>query len=255
MTYTGVLKRALLAALIVGVVAGTYLIVAVEPVIDEAIALEEELALHRHGDDGHDHHHEPLFTRSEQRGGGVGAMVIYSLVVGLVAGTVFAWRRHVLPGATDFSRALWLSAIGFTVFGLVPALKYPASPPGVGDPATVGERTIQYVALLATAVMAAIALARLSKVLRSRLDDPARVLAVTAAAVAAFVLIDVVLPDSPDTIDPAIPAQLVWDFRIRSLGGLALTWLGFGLLFGWFLSRSPVGDDSGNRHRRTPSTA
>lgn len=255
MTYAGVLKRALLASLIVGLLAGAYMLVAVEPVIDRAIALEEQLSTHVPADDGHDHHHEPLYTRGEQKGGGVGAMVLYALALGLVIGTVFAWRRHVLPGATDFVRAVWLAVVGFAVFGLLPAVKYPASPPGVGDPDTVGERTLQYVGLIALALVATIALARLSKLLRSQVDDPTRVVAVASIAVVAFALAYLLLPDSPDEIAAAIPAELVWDFRLRSLGGLAITWLGFGLLFGWFLSRPTVAGDRRQRPRHATSTA
>lgn len=256
MTYAGVLKRALLASLVVGVLAGAYMLVAVEPVIDRAIALEEQLATGEPADDGHDHHHEPLYSRGEQKGGGFGAMVLYALALGLVFGTVFAWRRHGLPGATDFVRAVWLAVVGFAMFGLLPAVKYPATPPGVGDPDTVGERTLQYVGLIALALVATIALARLSKFLRSRVDDPTRVVAVASIAVVAFALAYLLLPDSPDEIAAAIPAELVWDFRLRSLGGLAITWLGFGLLFGWFLSRPPAaGDDLVARPRSVRATS
>ncbi len=243
MTYAGVLKRALLASLIVGLLAGAYMLVAVEPVIDRAIALEEQLSAEGPAGDGHAHHHEPLYTRGEQKGGGVGAMVLYALALGLVFATVFAWRRHVLPGSNDFTRAVWLAAIGFAVFGLAPAIKYPASPPGVGDPNTVGERTVQYVGLIVVAIVTAIALARISKLLRSRLDDPTRVVVVASIAVVTLALAYLLLPDSPDEIGPAIPAELVWNFRLRSLGGLAITWLGFGLLFGWLLSRPPAAGD------------
>jgi hypothetical protein len=34
-----------------------------------------------------------------------------------------------------------------------------------------------------------------------------------------------------------VPAGLVWDFRIRSLGGLALLWAGLGVGVGWLLER------------------
>lgn len=242
MTYPSVLARALAAALVAGLLAGGYLLTVVEPVIDRAIALEEQMSAAgpaEAGDAADDgHHDEPLYTRDEQRAGGSLAMVLFALVIGLVAGTLFAWRRHVLPGSTDFERAVWLALAGFTAFALMPAIKYPANPPAVGDPDTVGERTVQYLALVAISVALVVGLARLSKVLRTRLDDVPRLAAVAAAALVAFGLLLALMPASPDQIDPAVPAALVWDFRLRSLGGLALVWTGFGLLFGLLLTRS-----------------
>lgn len=241
MTYTWILKRALMAGLLIGVLAGAYMFTVVEPVVERAIALEEEMSAAAEAAvpaEDADHHEDPLYTRTEQQGGGVTAMVLFALAIGLVAGTVYAARRHVLPGTTDFQRAVWLSLVAFVAFALMPGVKYPANPPAVGDPETVGERTVQYVAIVVISVVLVVALSRLSLVLRSKLDDPVRVVAVAVASVVAFGLVVLLLPDTPDAIDPAVPASLVWDFRLRSLGGLALLWVGFGLAFGWLMTRT-----------------
>lgn len=235
MSYTSLLKRALFSALIIGTFMSVYLITVTEPVVDRAIRLEEEMsaqAPHTHGDE-----EAPLFTRSEQKQGGVGAMIIFSLALGTVFATVFAAIRHRLPGNSDFLRTLWLGAVGFGVFGLGPALKYPANPPAVGSPDTVSQRTIQYVSMIVIGLILAFALCRLSTALRKRLSDPSRMLAVAAATVFAFGLAFAVLPGTPDAIDPAVPARLIWDFRVRSLGGLALVWFGFSSVFGLLLDR------------------
>ena len=39
-----------------------------------------------------------------------------------------------------------------------------------------------------------------------------------------------------------MPVELVWDFRIRSLGGLALYWAGLGFGLGWLLQRLGADD-------------
>jgi hypothetical protein len=44
------------------------------------------------------------------------------------------------------------------------------------------------------------------------------------------------LPDSGDAVDA--PATLVWDFRIRSLGLLALLYAGLGTIFGLLTERA-----------------
>jgi predicted cobalt transporter CbtA len=235
LTYGSLIKRALLAGLAAGLLLALYTLVVVEPTIDRAVDLEEKLAEaapHGHGDD-----EEPMFSRDTQVGGGMAATMIYAAIVAAVFGTVLASVRHRLPQFSELGRVVWLAAVTFGAVALVPALKYPANPPAVGDPDTVNERTVQYLVLIGLSVALAVGLVRLSGWLRHRMDDATRLLAVAAATAVGYGLLLVLLPSSPDAIDPAVPAQLVWDFRIRSLGGLALLWASIGFGLGWALDR------------------
>jgi predicted cobalt transporter CbtA len=237
LTYRTVLLRALAVGLGAGLLLGLYLVVLVEPKIDDAIALEEAQAAGEGSAAAEDHHEDPLFTRSEQVGGGVLAAVIYATLVSIAFGTVYAAVRHRIPAASEIRRCLGLAALAFVAVALLPALKYPANPPAVGDPDTVNERTVQYLVLLAISLALAVGLVRLSGLLRSRLDESSRLVALATAAVVGYGVVLLVLPDSPDSIDPIVPAALIWDFRIRSLGGLALLWVTLGLGLGWALDR------------------
>ena len=40
-----------------------------------------------------------------------------------------------------------------------------------------------------------------------------------------------------DTVDPDTSAQLLWGFRLRSIGGLALLWVSIGTAFGALVAR------------------
>ena len=42
---------------------------------------------------------------------------------------------------------------------------------------------------------------------------------------------------APDTIAADVPAAVVWNFRLASLGQLAVLWAGLGLVSGWLLDR------------------
>lgn len=232
LTYSVVLKRALIVGLIAGVLAAFYLLVVAEPTVDEAIRLEEAAA-----GDSHDAAEEPLFSRGEQVGGGMLASIIYGALLSVIFGTVYASVRHHLPGASDFTRVVFLAAVAFATTALLPALKYPANPPAVGDPDTVNERTLQYVVLLAFGIAAAIALAKLSRRLRERFDDPTRMVLLTGVAIVVYGGALAAFPGSPDSIDSSVPARLIWEFRIQSLGGLALVWSVLGLGLGWSLDR------------------
>lgn len=240
LTYRTVIARAVGAGVAVGLLLAGYTFFVVEPVIDDAIALEEQLAAaHEHSEEAEHGHDEDdaLFSRSQQVGGGLAAGLIYAVALAAVFGTVLAAVRHRLPGDSDLIRSMWLAAVAFGCVALVPALKYPANPPAVGDPDTVGQRTLQWLVLVALSLVLAWALTNASGSLRERLDDPTRVLAVTALTIVSYGFLLVVLPGTAVDIDRRVPAGLVWDFRIRSLGGVALLWAGLGVGVGWLLTR------------------
>lgn len=243
LTYGSIISRALAVGLVAGVLLALYTWIVVEPTIDEAIALEEALAAAEADaghDDGHGHSHgdeDALFSRPAQVRGGMAATVIYSLALAGIFGTLVAAVRHRFPHLGDLGRCTTLAAIAFGAVALIPGIKYPANPPAVGDPDTVDERTVQYVVLIVVAIALAVGLVRVSGWLRHRVDEATRLVAVTVATVVAYGLALIVLPGTPDAIDPVVPAELVWDFRVRSIGGLALTWAALGLGLGFALDR------------------
>lgn len=240
LTYKFVVWRALAAGLAAGLLLALYTLVVVEPTIDDAIALEEAtaVAIAPAGSAGHGHEEEAVFSRSVQVGGGMAASVIYAVVVSVIFGTVLASIRHRLPGWSELGRVLWLAAVTFGAVALIPGVKYPANPPAVGDPGTVNERTVQYLVLLISSIALAVLLTRVAGWLRSRVDGATRVVVITATTVVGYGLLLIAMPGSPDAIDPTVPAQLVWDFRLRALGGLALLWAAIGMGLGWGLERA-----------------
>lgn len=228
LTLGAVLRRAALAGLFAGVAASLVALLLVEPRIDDALAIE---AARSSSDE------EPLFGRTTQIFGGMVAATLVAVCLALVVGVVFARVRHRLPGATDFGRAVLLALLGFVTVVLLPALKYPANPPGVGDPDTVTARTVQYLTLIA----AAIAVTWLAFLVHDRLAarpwPPAYRAAVGAAvALVGFAALLMTWPATPDSVPADVPAALLWDFRLASLGELATLWTVLGLSFGLLLT-------------------
>lgn len=236
-SYGAVVRRALVVGAVVGVLLAAYVYLIVEPTIEAAVRLEEAARA-----TGAEHDDETMFTREQQRAGGMAASLLYALVAAVVFGTAYAALRHRVTAATELARTLWLAGVGFVALALVPALKYPPVPPGAASAGDAGRRTVLYVACLVAGVLVAVLITRLSGALRSRLTDPARLLTVAGAAVAGYALLLVALPPVSETAD-ALPAGLVWDFRVRSLGGLALLWAGLGLGLGWLLDRAEGTDE------------
>jgi predicted cobalt transporter CbtA len=226
--------RILLAGLVAGVLAALYSLLVTERAITPALQLEEARAAAEGG-------HEPakeLFTRPEQLLGGFLGTVLAGLVLAVVFAAVYGLVRHRLPGRTDVARTALLAAIGFVVLALLPALKIPANPPAVGDPNTVGTRTAIYGGVLLWGVVGAMLVTALISWLRSRgTGDAVTAITATVAGVILLTLVMVFVPDNPDTIAADVPAAVVWDFRLASLGQLAVLWAGIGLTSGWLLDK------------------
>ncbi|MGH3905169.1 MAG: CbtA family protein [Pseudonocardiaceae bacterium] len=224
------LRRGVAAGSVGGVATAPATLLLVEPPLRAALVIEESRPTTA-GEAGPE-----LVGRTAQVAGGMVVAVVVGMAVGVVFGVVFAKTRHVLPGLTDLGRSAALASTGFAVFALLPALKYPANPPGVGDPATVSARTWAYASLLvAGALIAAAAVALQGSMRRRHWELGPRTVLVTALVVTATGLVLWVWPATPDPVPADVPASLVWQFRVASLAQLAVFWgvlgLGSGLPF------------------------
>lgn len=236
-----ILGRMVLAGLVAGALAGIYSLLVTERAIAPALDLEEARATAEGG--AHDHG-EQLFSRGEQLLGGFLGTLLAGVMLAVLFAAVYALVRHRLPGRTDLARVTLLAAIGFGIFALLPALKFPANPPAVGDQATVGTRTAIYGTVLLCGIVSAMLVAALVSFLQSRAVAPAATATAAVGTLALLLgLILVLIPGSPDPIAADVPAAMVWDFRVASLGQLAVLWTTLGLAGGWLvdrLTRPPV---------------
>jgi predicted cobalt transporter CbtA len=234
--------RLVLAGVIAGALAGAFSLLVTERAITPALDLEEARSA---AEGGHEHGVE-MFSRSTQLFGGFLGTLLAGVVLAVVFAAVYGVTRHRLPGRTDFSRVVLLAAIGFGIFGLLPALKIPANPPAVGDPATIGTRTAIYGTVLLCGVIAAMLVSALVSFLRSRGVGTAATASVAVVMTGVLVALVVLLvPDSPDTIPLDVPAAVVWNFRLASLGQLAVLWTALGLAGGLLLDRLTRTSDAG----------
>src|SRR5438105_2983016 len=176
-----VIVGAVVAGVLAGLAASVLLTFTAEPVIDRAVALEES---HHHAAEPNEATEPDLVSRSAQKG--VGRFAAYGLgggAYGVLFGIAFlALRRRADAGA--FGRAVLAGALMAGAFTVMPFVKYPPNPPGVGDPATLAERQWKYVALIFLSLVVLAGAARLSGRLRQRgwLDEQ-RLIAVALAVV------------------------------------------------------------------------
>jgi predicted cobalt transporter CbtA len=223
-----------LAGVLAGLLAGLYSLLVTERAIKPALDLEESRA----AAEGAHEHGEELFSRTEQLFGGFLGTVLAGVVLAVVFAAVYGLVRHRLPGRTDVARTAILAAIGFGIFAVLPALKIPANPPAVGDPETIGTRTAIYGSVLLLGVISAMLVSALVSAVRSQgLGDAGTVIVGTVATGVLIALILLFVPGSPDAIPADVPAAVVWDFRLASLGQLLVLCATLGLTSGALLDR------------------
>ena len=216
--------------LISGAVSGTVLGAltqgVVEPFIERAIAIENENAA---ASGEIINPIEFAAYRLWQRGGEIAAGTILGLSMGALFGVVFAYARGSLPGSTNKKKALVLAGIMWLVLFLVPAFKYPANPPAVGDPETIVYRQGLYMALVAISGASALGLAFLHRKMKVAKNKKVVIPAIYAAIMAGAFL---VMPPNPDAI--SAPMDLVIGFRIVSAFTMSVFWGVLGIVLGSF---------------------
>jgi predicted cobalt transporter CbtA len=215
------LRRGLAAGLLAGLLAGAFAYLLAEPVLERAIEMEN--AEHEHAGE--------VFDRGEQKAGLILATALYGTSVGALFGLLSAFfRRRILP-RSEWRRSLILAGAVFLAVVLLPFLKYPPNPPGVGaDPATLTERTLAYLAMILLSLLAVLAAWRFARGLGGA-SPPMRDLASAGVLVGLWTFLYLAMPDFGVPGGHA-PADLVWDFRLSALGTQAVLWAGIGCTFG-----------------------
>jgi hypothetical protein len=240
----GLLLRGMLAGLGAGVLALVVAYVLGEPQVDAAIEQEAHAAGggHEHGN-GHGHGAavaggDELVSRSLQSTAGLATgMLVYGVALGGLAALAVAYALGRVGRFGPRATALMLALGGLVAVYVVPSLKYPANPPGVGDPATVGERTARYFLLVLLSVLLAVGAAVVGRRLVPRLGGWYATVAGGAVFVAAVGVALVLLPGSSAAVPEGFPADLLWRFRLASVAVHGVVWVGFGLLFGELAER------------------
>jgi hypothetical protein len=212
------------AGLLAGAAAGLFLLVVGEPAVEQAIRLE-----HASVASGHQ---AEVFGRELQRAGMVAAMGLYGVAVGGVLAILALVPGRRMQGSA-WERCLRIALAGFGAFWLVPFLKYPPSPPGVGDTSTMGLRTASYVSMAAVSVAACLVAVAAARRLAARgVEAHRRHLVAGAGYLLVVATAFALLPPAPDGV--GVPADLLWQFRLASVGGQAILWTfagaGLGLL-------------------------
>jgi predicted cobalt transporter CbtA len=244
-----IIARGVLAGAVAGLIAFLFARIFAEPRIQDAINYEDarheaQEALDRAAGVAvvHEHDHE-LFSRAVQGNLGIGLGMV---AFGVAMGALFAVAYMVCLGRVGNVRprtlALLLAGAGFLTLQLVPFLKYPANPPAIGAEETIGRRSAYYLIMVLASVLFVILAGILGQRLRDRFGTWNASLLAGAAFVVATGVLMALLPSFHETppalkdpqggiVFPGFDADLLYEFRLYSLGAQLLLWAAIGLVF------------------------
>ncbi|MBC8730179.1 CbtA family protein [Paraburkholderia sp. UCT2] len=227
------LVRGMLAGIVAGLLTFAFARIVGEPQVDQAISFEEKAAAAR-GEAP-----EPeIVSRQTQAGLGLlTGVVTYGAAFGGLFSLVFAYAYGRAGTLSVRALSAWLALGAFITLVIVPNIKYPANPPSVGDPETIGTRTGLFF------LMIAISLATMVFSLKVRRRAAAKLGAWNGSIVAGLlfvVIIAAVQLSMPviNEVPAAFPAVLLWKFRVAAIGMQVVMWTTIGLLFGAMVERS-----------------
>ena len=198
-----------------------------------------------------------IFSRFVQSNVGIDVGMI---LFGAAVGAIFAVAFCLCWGRTGRLRprnlAMLLALGGFVTLYLTPFVKYPANPPSVGNPDTIGDRSGLYLVMVLGSVVFALAALWLGQRIAPRLGNWNATLVAIGGFVVLSAILMAVLPSlgqlssnvaqyghfATETPRPLVDrhgtillagfdADLMYRFRLYSVGAQLLLWTVLGLVF------------------------
>jgi hypothetical protein len=255
-----IIWRGILAGAIGGLLAFVFARIFAEPQIQQAIdyeggrdaaqeALDKAagLAVEAGGSDP--------FSRAVQGNAGIGVALIF---FGAAMGALFAVAYSLYLGRAGRVRpralALLVAGGGFLGMYLVPFLKYPADPPAIGHEETIQLRSSFFLLMTAASVLFLVLAVWLGKRLQPRFGTWNATLIAGGVFIVATAVVMLILPSFGDLaanqeyhqatetpapltgpdgqiVFPGFPADLLFNFRLCSIGAQLVLWATIGLVF------------------------
>jgi hypothetical protein len=260
-----IIGRGLLAGVIAGVLAFVFARIFVEPQIELAIGYEEGVGAayeslsegHEHGHDhaeaGHDHGHshgdEGGITRAIQMNVGLGmGLLAFSAAIGALFSVVYAVAHGRVGNVSARLLSVYVAAGMLLSLYVVPSLKYPASPPALSLDETIQQRTLLYLLMVVVSAALLVGAVYLGRRLAPKLGGWNATLAGAGAYLVAVAAVMLALPTISETPGPVVdesghivyegfPADVLYEFRLASLGTQVVVYATIGLVFAALISR------------------
>jgi predicted cobalt transporter CbtA len=224
--------RGMLAGLIAGLCAIAFAKIVAEPQIAHAETFERQAQIAAGQPP-----EKSLVSRDIQDTIGLGVGVAFAgIALGGLFGLGFAAAYRRLSQDRAKTMALLLAAAAFLAVFMIPFLKYPANPPSVGNPDTIGRRTLTYFLLIAVGLLS-VALAVTVRRLATRRFGPWNASLLGVAVLVAIVVVAYLVMPGFNEVPAGFPPTVLWKFRLASAGTELTLWVTLGLVFGELTER------------------
>ncbi len=235
------LLRGMVAGVIGGILVFAFARFFGEPLVDAAIAFEEATA-QAAGEAA-----EPeIVSRATQAGLGLFTGVMaYSVAVGGLFALVFAFVHGRFSSLSARGTSAAIAAAAFVAVVIVPAIKYPANPPAVGNPDTIGVRTELFFLMIVVSIASLVAAIAIARRLAANFGTWNAAIIAGVLFVVFIGLVEYLLPPINE-VPENFSAMVLWRFRTTSLGMHVILWSVLGLAFG-ALAEKRLGLKSGLR--------
>jgi predicted cobalt transporter CbtA len=246
------LVRGMFVGILAGLLAFGFATVFGEPQVDRAISFEtqmEQAKAQEIGKTAHDSAHGMKMPKAEaaepelvSRGvqstiGLLTAVVVYGAAFGGLFALVFAFIHGRVGTVGSRATSALLALAGLVAIYVVPNLKYPANPPAVGEPETIGTRTALYFVMIAISLAAMIVSLATKRFFAARFSAWNADLLVAACYIVLVGVAALLLP-AVNEVPDGFPAVVLWNFRIASTGAQLIMWATLGVLFGALSQRA-----------------
>jgi hypothetical protein len=254
--------RGLLAGALAGLLAFVFARIFAEPQIARAITYESgrdaaQDALDKAAGLSGGAADPDLFSRTVQADAGLGVgLVLFGMAMGALLAVVYTVCLGRVGALRARTLALLVAGGGFLTLYLVPFLKYPANPPAIGHTDTIRARTGLYLIMVVCSLLFLALAVWFGRRIRPRLGTWNAVLVAASAFAVAVAVVMLVLPSlgqlaanrrdygdhATETplplkdpagriVYPGFPADVLFSFRLYSLGAQLLLWATIGLVF------------------------
>ncbi len=222
-----------------------------------------------------------IFSRAIQANVGLTAgMILLGVAMGALYAVAYALACGRVGNLRPRTLAMLVAVGGFLGFYLIPFIKYPANPPGIGNPDTIRARSGLYLVMVAAALVCLVLAVWLGQRLKPRFGNwNATLLAALACAVALGIVMAVLpslghlsanLPqygnhatETPlalrnsrgQILYPGFPADVLFNFRLYSITAQAILWSAIGLCFAPLADRLLSRPDAKPEPAATSTTA
>jgi hypothetical protein len=198
-----------------------------------------------------------IFSRAVQANLGIGVgLIAFGLAIGLFFAVAYCMAYGRTGNVRPRQLSLLVALFGFLTLFLVPFVKYPANPPAIGNPDTIGDRGGLWLLMVVASVIFAIVAVWAGQKLQPRFGTWNATLLAGAGFVVVMGILMAVLPslgqlsanvevsgslltETPQPLKdaagaivyPGFDADLLYRFRLYSVGAQIILWGVLGLGF------------------------